>query len=221
MGRKTLVLVASLALLLTACGGSGDTSETEPTPATSKESTTTAAVPASEGSGGEESPSGTEDLVGDAQEQLEGIFDTAGGTATVSIGGETWEFGLFEGMPASVCDSDFYGGFIATLTSGDDYMVPFNGLSVMLPGGDFQDPPNVTVSIAVDGDVEWIADETVYEQYPTFPEGLGVTEFSIDGQTASGAGVFYEKESGYQFNAGLADELMTAQGTFEVTCAPE
>lgn len=49
--------------------------------------------------------------------------------------------------------------------------------------------------------------------------GIGVSDFSIDGQTASGATVFYEEESFFQFNAGLIDELETAEGTFRVTCA--
>jgi len=96
---------------------------------------------------------------------------------------------------------------------------PLNLMNITLPGGDFQDPPAITVNVAVGGEAEWIADETIYERSPDLPAGIGVTDFSIDGPTASGSAVFYEEESFFQFNAGLADELQMAEGTLRVTCA--
>ena len=148
-------------------------------------------------------------------------FDTAGGTATVTIGDETWEFTLPEGHPIATCDADFFGGFVAWLTTGGaDIAEPTDWMSTTLPGGDFTDPPTFTVKLAVSGDAEWIADETIYEQYAGLPDGLGVTSFSIDGTTASGAATFLEQESVYQFNAGNGD-LIVADGTFTVTCVAE
>jgi len=147
--------------------------------------------------------------------------DTEGGTASVTIGDETWEFELVEDIPTSRCNANFFGGFVGILTnSGADLSKPIDQLIVMLPGGDFTDPPAVTVNLVASGGAEWIADETIYEQDADLPAGLGVTTFSIDGTTASGSAVFFEQESFYQFNAGLG-ELEVANGTFTVTCASD
>ena len=146
-------------------------------------------------------------------------FDTAGGAATVTIGDDTWEFELVEGIVIANCDADFFGGFVSILTNpGADMANPVDLFSVTLPGGDFKDPPTAAVNLGASGGAEWIADETIYEQNADLPAGLGVTSFSIDGNTASGAATFFEQESFYQFNAGNGD-LVVADGTFTVTCA--
>ena len=219
MRGRIMGLFALVAPMCAACGGSGEGS----TSASSMPGASSTLVADSEStdSGGEESTSDTQGIVEQAEEDLEETFDTAGGSAAASIGEETWTFGQFDEMPIAVCDSDFFGGFVAVLTSDGDLSTPFNTLEVRLPGGDFQDPPYVKAAIGVDGDAEWIADETIYERTPGLPAGLGVTELSIDGGTASGKAVFYEEESFHQFNAGNADALIVSEGTLEVSCISE
>jgi hypothetical protein len=211
-----LIMVSLIALVLAACGGSSDESSSDAAASSSTSpSIDEAADPADvPDAGSDDQTASTVGSIGDH-------FDTAGGTATVAIGDETWEFVLPEGHPIANCDADFFGGFVAILTSGTaDISIAADALSVMLPGGDFTDPPSVTVKLAVSSDAEWIADETIYEQNADLPAGLGVTSFSIDGTTASGAATFFEQESFYQFNAGNGD-LVVADGTFTVTCAAE
>jgi hypothetical protein len=209
-------MVSLIALVLAACGGSSDESSSDTAASSSTSPSFDEAVDPADvpDAGSDDQTASTVGSIGDH-------FDTAGGTATVAIGDETWEFALPEGHPIANCDADFFGGFVAILTSGTaDISIPADALSVMLPGGDFTDPPSVTVKLAASSDAEWIADETIYEQNADLPFGLGVTSFSIDGTTASGAATFFEQESFYQFNAGNGD-LVVADGTFTVTCAAE
>lgn len=224
--RRYVVLVAVLVLVVAACGSSDEGGDEE---ASGGGTETTAGSGGGSDDGanantpsGEESTATTQDIVEEAEEQLEDAFDTAGGMATVSIDDESWQFELSEEIPIAVCDADFFGGFVAILTtSGADLSgTPFDSMEVRLPGGDYTDPPYVKVTLAINDELEWTADETIYEQSPDLPAGLGVTDFSIDGGTASGTAVFYEEESFFQFNAGLAD-LSMAEGTFEVSCVAE
>lgn len=213
---QLLVTVALFVFVLAACGGDSDESSSD---TTSAGDTTLASDQAPEPTDAPDAGSGdqTESTVA----SIEDHFDTAGGVATVTIGDETWEFGLPEGHPIANCDADFFGGFVAILTNGSaDISIPADAFSVTLPGGDFTDPPSAAVNLVVDSEAEWIADETIYEQDADLPAGLGVTSFSIDGTTASGTATFFEQESFYQFNAGTGD-LVTADGTFTVTCAAE
>lgn len=208
-----VIVVVSVALILAACGGSSDESVSAPAASTSSSPGTDQTAELSDGAGtsdNEETPT-TVGGIGDH-------FNTAGGAATVTIGDETWEFELVEDVVIAVCDTDFFGGFVAILTNpGADMANPMDLFSVTLPGGDFKDPPTAAVNLGASGGAEWIADETIYEQNADLPAGLGVTDFSIDGTTASGSAVFFEQESFYQFNAGNGD-LVVADGTFEVTC---
>ncbi len=211
MGARRATLTAVIVLLLAACGGGTEELDSDQT-------TTSTAAPATTeaGNGGGDQDDG--DIIEQAAEQFENMVDTEGGSGTVTIGGETWEFQAFESVPTAACDADFFGGFFAVMTDGDDITVPVNGLLVTLPGGDFEDPPEVVVTVNVDGDTEWIADETIYERSPDLPEGIGVTSFTIEGTTASGTALFFDEESSFQFNAGLADEVTLAEGTFTVSC---
>ncbi|MGI9641798.1 MAG: hypothetical protein ACR2N9_03345, partial [Acidimicrobiia bacterium] len=210
-----LVTLLLIVVVLAACGddsgdSSSDTTAPTETSPSSEQTTPPTTAPDAGSSDDQENPTGAS--IGDA-------FDTAGGVATATIGDETWEFALPEGHPIANCDADFFGGFVAILTTGTaDISVPTDTFSVMLPGGDFTDPPSVAVNLAVTSDAEWIADETIYEQNGDLPAGLGVTSFSIEGTTASGTATFFEQESFYQFNAGNGD-LVVADGTFTVTCA--
>ncbi len=208
------VLVVLVALVLAACGGNGDSAEDDtPSPTTPTESD-----PINEPSDGDTSDDSATDL---ADTDIGEFFDTAGGIATVIIGDETWEFVLVPDVPIASCDADFFGGFVAILVNeGADMASPMNAMTVRLPGGDFTDPPILTVNLGASGELEWIADETIYEQNADLPDGLGVTGFSIDGNTASGTATFFEQESFFQFGAGLGD-LLTADGTFTVTCASD
>lgn len=211
MGTRRATLATAMVLLLAACGGGSEETSSETTSESIAPPTTSETRNDSDGDD-------TGDLVEEATEQLEAIVDTEGGTGTVTIGDETWEFQAFESVPTAACDADFFGGFFAVMTDGDDITVPVNGLLVTLPGGDFEDPPEVVVTVNVDGDTEWIADETIYERSPDLPEGIGVTSFTIEGTTASGTALFFDEESSFQFNAGLVDEVTLAEGTFTVSC---
>jgi hypothetical protein len=209
---NVVVMVIMVALLLAACGGGDESSSETAAPSGSSPSSDQAdATSDASDTVSDEQTASTVGSVGDH-------FDTAGGTAAVTIGDETWEFVLIEDIPISNCDADFFGGFVAILTnSGADMSNPMDAFIVQLPGGDFTDPPTIGVKLAASGGAEWIADETIYEQNADLPAGLGVTDFSIDGATASGSAVFFEQESFYQFNAGNGD-LVVADGTFTVTC---
>jgi uncharacterized protein YdeI (BOF family) len=209
---NVVVMVVLVALLVAACGG-GDESSSE-TAASQSSSPSSDQADATLDASDTASDDQTVSTIGSIGDH----FDTAGGTATVTIGDETWEFVLVEDHPIANCDADFFGGFVAILTNaGADVTSPSDTLIVQLPGGDFKDPPMVKVKLAASGDAEWNADETIYEQFPDLPAGLGVTTFSIDGTTASGSAVFVEQESVYQFSAGNGD-LVLADGTFTVTC---
>lgn len=209
---SVVVMVMLVALVLAACGGGDESSsETAASPSNSPSSDQADATSDASDTASDDQTVSTIGSIGDH-------FDTAGGTATVTIGDETWDFVLVENHPIANCDADFFGGFVAILTSaGADIAAPADSVVLMLPGGDFTDPPTVTVMLAASGGDEWIADETIYEQNADLPAGLGVTDFSIDGTTASGSALFFEKESFYQFNAGNGD-LVVADGTFTVTC---
>ncbi|MGI9665972.1 MAG: hypothetical protein ACR2N2_02565 [Acidimicrobiia bacterium] len=217
MSRFTLLAFGLLlALTLVACGGSGD------------ESSDDTSAPTSSAAASDQSSDPSDDTSSvDGQDtdtvptDVSGVFDTAGGTAAVTIGDQSWEFVLPEDHPIANCDADFFGGFVAILTNeGAVITSPSDVMALALPGGDFDDTPSLEVKLQIDSEDEWIADETIYEQNADLPAGLGVTDFTIDGTTASGTATFFEQESYYQFNAGNGD-LRVADGTFTVTCVAE
>jgi hypothetical protein len=208
-----LIMTVLIALVLAACGGT----EAE----SAGESPTTGVQGDDEPDNASDATDSDNDETTTPSIEIGDHLDTAGGTATATIGDETWEFVLVEDIPIANCDSDFFGGFIAILTNaGADLSKPIDAFSVTLPGGDFTDPPTAAVNLAASGGAEWIADETIYERNADLPAGIGVTTFSIDGTTASGSAVFFEQESFYQFNAGNGD-LEVAEGTFTVTCVSD
>ena len=214
MRRIQLVSVVLMAISIAACGGSGGE---EASPADQP-----AADEPEDGATPEQDVADIVEDVSDLDEaDVADVFETAGGTATVSIGDETWQFELSDDYPIANCDADFFGGFLAILTNaGADLSgAPVDQLTVQLPGGDFTDPPKVEVKLSIDSELRWIADETFYERSDDLPAGLGVTDFSINGNTASGTALFFEEESFHQLFSG--SPLVTAEGTFEVTCASE
>lgn len=203
-----MILMVVMTLVAAGCGG--DDSSADPTTA-----------PANAGAGQADEPSGSDEPSTNQTtipDDVSDVLDTDGGTGTVTIGDETWAFELVDDFPIASCDPDFFGGFVSFLTNAGAVLGnPTDSMSVMLPGGDFKDPPSVEVNLEASGGDEWVADETVYEQYPQAPAGLGVTSFSIDGKTASGTATFFEQESLFQFNAGNGD-LVVADGSFTVSC---
>jgi hypothetical protein len=211
-------VVAVAALLFAACGDDSTSNAGASDPAASEVASDDSAQ-----SGDAETPSidvdaDVDEIVEGAEEMLDAMVDDDGGVGIVTIGAETWEFTLFPEHVIASCDADFFGGFFALLTSTDDIMEPGDTLALTLPGGDFTEPPQVTLNIQTGGEAEWIADETYYERSPDLPPGIGVTNFSIDGNTASGTATFFEEESWHQSRAGDASLLQIAEGTFEVTC---
>lgn len=217
-GTSTIRLWAALAaitIFLTACSGDGS-ANTGVSGAVDSGSSESGSNDDSSGddSGSLDNP---EDIIEAAEDA--GLLVDSGGSATITIGGQTWELGVFEDNPIAQCNPNFFGGFAGILSSEGSLGTPLDLFSVTLPGGDFTDPPTAKMKVAIGTEAEWTADETVYELNPDFPTGIGVTDFSINGTTATGTAVFYEQESFYQFTAGLADELEMAEGTFQVTCA--
>ncbi len=205
------------ALVFAACGGGDEDSTTD------ARGDEPAASDDAEQSDDAETPSidvdaDVDELVEDAEELLDAMVDDHGGVGVITIGAETWEFTLLPDHILASCDADFFGGFFAILTSNDDIMETGDTLALTLPGGDFTDPPQVTLNIQTAGEAEWIADETWYERYPDLPPGIGVTNFSIDGNTASGTATFFEEESWFQSRAGDASLLQIEEGTFQITC---
>lgn len=214
--KRLWAVLAAMALFLTACGGSDDSTNAGASGGSDSGSSDSGSV--DDGSEDDsDSLDDAEDIIEAAEDA--GVLVDSGGSATIAIGGQSWELGVFEGNPIAQCNPDFFGGFIGILSSEGSLGTPLDLFSVTLPGGDFTDPPTATLKVAIGTEAEWIADETVYELNPDFPTGIGVTDFSINGSTATGTAVFYEQESFYQFTAGLADELEMAEGTFQVTCA--
>lgn len=211
---NALVMVVLVAFVVAACGGSDAENDAE-SPTTTAQSDAQPDTPSDGSDTSDDSQTAT--TIGDIGD----YFDTAGGTATATVGDDMYEFVLVEDHPIANCDSDFFGGFVAILANaGADIAKPTNLFSVTLPGGNFTDPPTLNLNLGASGGAEWSADETIYEHNPDLPAGIGVTSFSIDGSTASGTATFFEQESFYQFNAGNGD-LVVADGTFTVTCAAE
>lgn len=208
--RSTLFsIVAITALIVAACGGDagGDAPVGELAPQSDDGTESAGDIGAD-----------VEDIVAGAEEMLDEMVDSDGGVAVITIGADTWEFTLLPDHPIASCDADFFGGFLALFTSTAEITTPGNTFALTAPGGDFTDPPQATLKIQVGGDAEWIADETYYERAPELPPGIGVTSFSIDGNTLTGEGTFFEQESFHQSRAGGAELLQVEQGTFQITC---
>ncbi|HSJ70089.1 MAG TPA: hypothetical protein VLA29_00395 [Acidimicrobiia bacterium] len=214
--RRTVIgLVIAIALVAAACGDSGsDEGATDPDNVTTTapdESTTT--QPSGSGDGGS----------GDAGGSTEGDAHWASAT----IDGVTYTFGD-TGFAAQQCQPDFFGVFFAVLYMVDDQGNPNiegGAINVALLHED-ADPaeldqwPEVNVSIA-DPDLEWIAAEQGNEGISIEPGISQVDSYTIAGNTVSGTASFYERNSYWAVAGGQAEELVTATGTFEVTCGSD
>ena len=201
---KRYVSVILFALVLVACGGdeaADDTAPDEPT--------------AGQPSAGETSPSdsaeGSTPSVEDANEAANAAAE--GGTATITIGGDTIEVMSFEDSLVQRCDPDFFGGFWVILLSDPDPASQPDSVEMAFPGGDFTDPPRIRV-ITDQGELEWLADES------DVPDGAPQPniQWTVDGNTVSGSATLYEENSLFAFRGGQVEEVTTAEATFEASC---
>jgi hypothetical protein len=208
-------LVITVALLVAACGDSGgDEGATDP-----QDMTTTADASATT------QPSGSDD--GGSTDQGGSTDDSTNGDAhraSATIDGVTYTFGDTD-FPAQQCSPDFFGVFFAVLYMVDDQGNPnIEGGNINLAllhedadPAELDQWPEVNVSIQ-DPDLEWIAAERGSEGISIEPGISQVDSYTIDGNTASGTASFYERNSYWAVAGGQAEELVTATGTFEVTC---
>ncbi len=212
--RLTLVgLVMAVALLAAGCGDSGgDDGATDPqdVTTTTPDASTTTQASGSDGGGGTDEGSG-----GDAHR------------ASATIDGVTYTF-ADTGFAGQQCRSDFFGVFIASLFMVDDQGNPNiegGAISIAIPHED-TDPaevdqwPSVRVNVK-DPDLEWIADEVAAEEFSIEPGISQVDSYTVEGNTITGTASFYEQNSYWAVAGGQAEELVTATGTFEVTCGSD
>ena len=155
-----------------------------------------------------------QDPAGEAQDANDAAnAAAAGGTASITIGGDTIEVMSFEDSLVQRCDPDFFGGFWVILFSDPDPASQPDHVEMAFPGGDFTDPPRIRV-MTDRGESEWLADESNVPDEAPDPN----IQWSVDGNTVSGSVTLYEENSLFAFRAGLADELLTAEAAFEATC---
>lgn len=210
--KRNAVLVAALALLVAACGGSGlgadennggEVTTTEAPDATTVESddtdTPATTMPPPDDDSGGESP-------GEAN------------VAIVTIGNTTWEFDANPEGPIIDCNPDFFGAFWVVGETADG-----DSLNLLPTEGDanFEDPPSVrVVDRAIEAD--WTADETLIDTAnysDVLAEGDSqVDSFTVDGNTASGTATFVDENQIFAVLGGSADAVEPVSGSFDVSC---
>lgn len=212
-------LVITVALLVAACGDSGgDEGAADPqdVTTTAPDATTTTQPSGSDDGGSTDGGGSTDDGAdGDAHR------------ATATIDGVTYTF-ADTGFPGQQCLSDFFGVFIAALFMVDDQGNPNiegGAISIAIPHEDTDRAevdqwPEVSVNVN-DPDLEWIADEKGAEEFEIEPGISQVDSYTVDGNTITGTASFYEQNSYWAVAGGQAEELVTATGTFEVTCGSD
>jgi len=200
---RLILILAALACPVAACGG-GTTDESRPPTTMDSESdpasgTGTASAAAAEPE--DETPSAPS-----AEE----------GTATVTLGGRTWNFALSRDA-RELCSANMSGTFFVNLFGVDEegqqivvtITAPTSGGQAVVGVGD----PDIAGE-------RWIADVSVYEKASGFsvPDGIGAT-VEVHGNMVSGVGTFYEdralsiaRQTGGDYVAG------TLEGTFQATC---
>ncbi len=211
---KKLVLMVAMVLVAAACGG-GEAGSDD-TPADDGSSVTTAA-----GSPETSAPETGDDgeSTDPAPSDLSGI-----GEGTVTLNGETYLFGE-AGFPALQCEPDMFGVFFVVLqqvdASGGEVPGGLLALTLLLEG---TDPAVVgqdnTARLTIGGE-DWIAEPEDIAERGLDPGTSQVDSYAIDGNSVSGTATLYEEESYYATTGGSTDPIVTAQGTFEVTCSGE
>jgi hypothetical protein len=199
MKRTPLLMV--LALTLVACDGAGGGEQEESEAAA-------ASQPAQSDSTGAEPSS----AASEAPAESEGGGDPGPASdvsvASVTIGGETYEF-QSTGFPAERCDPAFFGGAHVVLVMADEngevlYVNDSSsGVTIALIPEEVDDTqvPAVSVSLA-ENDTDWYADPGRFGA-----EESSVDSWSIDGNHIQGTATFYSSTG-----------EGPVQGSFEATC---
>ena len=214
---KQIVIMCGVALALAACGGSDDDSSIE-LPDDALETTEAGDETATDDQSDDESssevtsPPQSDDDSGDS-----GDSDGSGpSTATVTIGGETYEFST-EGAVVAQCQTDMFGVFSVQLpgVDGDSGI----GIVALLEGTDPEVVGQVDAVQVSIGDEDWIADEAsdLFEVADSLQPGMSqVDSVQVDGSTVRGTATFVR-----QLSLFVDGEPETATGTFEATCGEE
>lgn len=200
-------LLLSLLLIVAACGDEGGDAATDAATETAAPATTAT----ESGGDSEEDP----DVAADPDDAVPAaIADLASesGSATVTIGDETFEFSL---AGTSTVDGTTYVGRCQSLFGmiiGNGYATDGRDITVdmEIPPTDWEtyederfDAPTVEVEDGV-ANASWVADQT-----DEFVTGGGVGEYEQEGETASGAATFVNQ---------WAPDSEPVEGSFDIDC---
>ena len=200
----TILFATLLALALVSCGDddvSGDG--------------TSPAQPQTTEPGGE---GGTDGDVQDAIDEL----DFGDGEAVVTIGDTTSEFAL--GGNSTVGNTTYIGvcqtlfGVIAGEgfdPDGADVTLSFEITPENYADQGF-DPPSMEIEDNTDGEVRWVADQTLAEGAPELAGMSQIDSWTTDGRVARGTATFIQVEP---FGIGPVEGATPVQGTFQLGCA--
>lgn len=213
--RRWWVLMVAFLLVVAACGGDssedgevdgGNDSPTTQPAEDGGSSSEDSAPPATEADGGDDGDGDTSEGTGES-------------TATVTIGGETYNF-TSEGAVVAQCLGDFFGVMSVQLPMLDESGDQTGGIQIaaLHEGTDPVEVGEVTsVSVSL-GDEDWVADEDdgIYEFYPdVMVDGMSqVDSYEIVGRTVTGSATFVRVGS-------LSGAPEVVQGTFEATCGED
>lgn len=212
---KHLVAIAVLAVVVAACGGGETESDTGPdepgtttTTAGASGATTTTAADADDGQSENPPPADVSGL----------------GEGTVTINGETYLFGD-AGFPAVQCQPDFFGVFFVALEQVDESGAAVPGgslqLTLLLEGTDPDVVGQNNEGRVLIEDQEWIAEPEDIAERGLEAGTSQIDSYTVSGNSVSGTATFYEEESYFSTTGGSSDPILTAQGSFEVTCSGE
>ena len=205
MQRSILTILTVLALAAVACGGGG----VDTAPPTTDATTTAAtqASPSTTAAPARGTPTTT------TAPATEAPMKSESGAGSATIGDITWDFAL-TGDPREQCLPDIGGTFLVAMfkeeSNGDQLALNItaqpDGRIVVHAGS-----PLVSEGM-------WISDEAIYASFPDLEPGVAA-EVTINGNTITGTGTFYEDrslretlQSGDPYEAGLV------QGRFSATC---
>lgn len=223
--RRLLTVTSALLLLLAACGGGTDDTASDgvddQAAATPTETAETAAPPADDDGGAGETSAEAEDPGDGAVDGEEGSQGEGPSTATVTLGGDTYDFST-EGATVAQCLTDLFGVFSVQLPLIDDSGAVGDGSVQIAALREGTDPATVGLgnSVRLDlGDEIWVADEAseVLTNTEGFEPGTSqVDTVEVEGRTVRGTATFLRQNS--LFGEG---DVETVSGTFEATCGEE
>ena len=216
MTRRYAVALVALVVAATGCGG-GDGDDSQDGATTVAPGATTAGTsPGAASTTQAPAPSGSADGAAD--------------TAVVTIGDQTWRFGL-GGQAFTQCEYNQFGtgNLFAALVQVDEAGEPVTtdggaaaNVLLELYADNYEelglDPPGIEVTDEANGAV-WIADIQDESDFDIDPGTSMVSSLTIDGRTASGTATFYDRNVYFAWLGGTGDKPAGVAGTFEVTCA--